>query len=120
MRRRENTRGVAAWGIEWEPRVRPKVALVLPQGHAAEATRDQVVVGVVPGVLDGHILEQTTLHPKDVVHPEPYLISTTDLSPRTSISHPRELVRVEVLHHILQALRHHRFCDLPCSVCCHP
>ena len=43
-------------GIEWYPHAPTKVALVLPQGHAVEATQDHVVVGVIPGVPDGHIL----------------------------------------------------------------
>ena len=53
--------------IEWEQRARTKVALVLPQGHAAEAPHDYVVVNFVPGVPDGHILEQMTVRPMNVV-----------------------------------------------------
>ena len=44
-------------GIEWILRALPEVVLVLPQRHAAEAPQEHVVVGVVPGVLGGHILE---------------------------------------------------------------
>ena len=94
--------GWPIWGLEWETRVIPKVALVLPQGHNAEAPRDQVVVGVVPVVPDGHILEQMEVHPKDVVRMGPHLLTTTDHVPHPSITIQRELAREEVLHHILQ------------------
>ena len=39
-----------------DPRVHPKVALVLPQVFAAEASQNQVVVRVVPGVQNRNIL----------------------------------------------------------------
>ena len=68
-------------GIGWELCARPKVGLVLPQDHSAEVPQDHVVVGVVPRVPDGHILEQMTVHPKDVVHPGPHLLATTEHSP---------------------------------------
>ena len=58
-------------GIERDPRAQPEVVLVLPQGHATEAPQDQVVVSFVPGGPEGQFLEQTTVHPKDVVRPEP-------------------------------------------------
>ena len=85
--------GQTIGGIEWEPRSRTEEGLVLPQGHAAEEPQDQVVVGVVPGVLDGHILEQTTVHPKDVVHPGPHLLDTTRHAPHLALPCPQELVR---------------------------
>ena len=48
--------GKTLWGIEREPRAQPNVALVLHNGHAVEALQDHVIVDVVPGVPDGHIL----------------------------------------------------------------
>ena len=41
-----------------EPRTLLEVEFILPLGCAAEATQYQVVVCVVPGVLDDNILEQ--------------------------------------------------------------
>ena len=72
--------GWPIWGLEWETRVIPKVALVLPQGHNAEAPQDQVVVGVVTGVPDVYILEHTTVCTKDVVHTGPHLLATMEHS----------------------------------------
>ena len=43
-------------GVDWYPRARPQAALLLPHGHATEATQYHVMVGVFPGVPDGHIL----------------------------------------------------------------
>ena len=49
--------------------MQPEVVLVLPTGHTTEAPKDKVVISVVPGVPDDHIMEQTIVCPNDVVHP---------------------------------------------------
>ena len=36
--------------IEWELCAQPEVALVIPQGHSAQAPQDHVVVGIMPVV----------------------------------------------------------------------
>ena len=46
---------------------------MLPQDHAAEAPKEQVVVQVMPGVPEGEILEQTAVCTKDVVRLGPHL-----------------------------------------------
>ena len=51
-----------------------KVALVLPQGCSTEAPQNQVLVHVVPGFLDGDVLEQAEVFTQDVVCPGPHLL----------------------------------------------
>ena len=74
---------------------------MLPQGHAVEAPQDHVLVGVVSGVPDCQILEQTTVHPKDLVHPGPHLLAATEHAPSPSVLRTQNISRKEVLHHIL-------------------
>ena len=88
-------------GIEWDTHAQPEVALVIIQGHATEATQDHVMVFVVTGVLEGQNLEQTMVHPNDVVYPGPHLLATTDNDPCPAIPRPRNITREEVLHHFL-------------------
>ena len=74
--------------LEWadrDSRVRPKVTFVLPLGNAAEAPKDQVIVCVVPGVLYGHILEQTAVCTKNLVRLGPHLLATTKHTPRPAV-----------------------------------
>ena len=54
---------MGACGIEWDPRAQPKIVLMIPQGHIAETLQDHLMVSVVPGFTEGHILEHTTVRP---------------------------------------------------------
>ena len=74
--------------VEWEPCARPKVVFIIPKGHYTEAPQDQVVVGVVPGVLDGHILEHTSVGPNDLVRPGPHLLSMMEHPPCPDVPSP--------------------------------
>ena len=94
--------------IEWETRARHEVALVIPQGRSVEAPQYHLVVGVVSGVPDGHILEQMIVRPKDIVHPGPHLLASTEHDPCTSILRPWKLVREEVFRRVLKSLLCHR------------
>ena len=87
-------------GIEWELRVGPKVALVLPQGYPVEATQDHVMIGVMSGVPYGHIMEQTTVRLKDVVCPVPHLLVVTGNASRPAVLCPWKLAREEAICHI--------------------
>ena len=40
-----------------------------------EAHQDHIMVEVVPGVLDGYVLEQTAVYPKKILHPGQLLSS---------------------------------------------
>ena len=93
--------------VYWEPHARPKVALMLPQGHATEAPKDQVVVGVVTGVPDGQILKQTVLQINDVLRPGPHHFSTADHDPCLAVPIPQHFVREEVLNHVLKTFLCH-------------
>ena len=53
--------------MEGELRAPPEVICRLPQGSAEEAPKYQIVIGVVPGVPDGHVSEETIVCTKDVV-----------------------------------------------------
>ena len=75
--------------------------MILPQVHAEKAAHDHVMVCVVPEVPDGHILEQTIVHPTDVVRPGPHLLATAEHDPCPAIPRPRNLSREEVLPHII-------------------
>ena len=50
-------------GTEGDPRAPPKVIGVFPQGGAAEASYEHVVVRVMLCVPDGHINEETIIYP---------------------------------------------------------
>ena len=60
--------------------MRTKVELVLPMSCATEATQDQVVVHVVPGVSGSNILEQTEFYSEDEICPGLHLLSVTENS----------------------------------------
>ena len=45
------------WGTEGETRAPPEVIFMFPQSGAAEASKDQIIIQVVPGVPDGHVPE---------------------------------------------------------------
>ena len=53
--------------VYWNPHAQPDVPLMLPLVHVTKAPQYQVMVCVVSGVPEGYILEQTAVHPKDVV-----------------------------------------------------
>ena len=80
---------------------------MIPQGHAGESPQDNVVVGVVPGVPYRHILEQTTVRPKYVVHMGPHLLAVLENAPLPAIPSPQNLTRDEVFCHVLESLRCH-------------
>ena len=61
---------------------------MLYQDHAAEAPQDHVKVGIVLGVPDGHILEQTMVYPKDLVRPVPHILVMTEHAPYLAIPCP--------------------------------
>ena len=52
------------------------------QEGTTEASKDQVVVQVMPEVLDGKIPKEMTIHPYNAIHPRPHL---TSLPARTMI-----------------------------------
>ena len=62
---------------------------MIPPGHAVKAPQDQVMVCVVPGIPDGHTLEQIAVHNKDVVHPGPHLLSMREHAPRPAVPSPQ-------------------------------
>ena len=71
-----------------ETRALPKVSFMFPQSGAVEALKDQVMIRVLPGVLDGHVPEETTVRLQDVVHPGPHLPHNIDHAPHLFISVP--------------------------------
>ena len=62
---------------------------MIPLGRAVEATHNQVMVCVVPGVLDGHILEKTAVRSNYVVRLGPHLMAMTEHASHTDIPSPR-------------------------------
>ena len=68
-----------------ETRALPKVSFMFPQSGAAEALKHQVMIRVVPGVLDRHFPEETTVRLQDVVHPGPHLSQNIDHAPHLFI-----------------------------------
>ena len=96
-------------GIEFEPRAKTNIALVLPQDYAAEAPHDYGMVYVVPGVPDGQIMDHMMVCPKDVVHTRPHLLDVTVHDPHPDIPRLQKLAREEVLHNVLDYLCRH-FC----------
>ena len=75
--KRESVWGGCIGGIEWGAHAIPEAELVLHQGHASEAPQDHVVVVIVSEVLDGQILEQNTVRPKDSLCLGTHLLSAT-------------------------------------------
>ena len=61
---------------------------MFPQSGAVEAPKYQVMIQVVPGVLDVHVPEETTFHTQDVVHPGPHLSQNIDHDLHLFISVP--------------------------------
>ena len=49
--------------MEGEALETPKVLGVFPQGGAAEASKDQIMVRVMPGVPDRYIPKETMIRP---------------------------------------------------------
>ena len=45
---------------------------MFPQGGSTQAPHNHEMVGVVPSVPDGHVLEDLTVKPQDVVRPGPH------------------------------------------------
>ena len=75
--------------VDWDSHAQPKVALMFPLGHTAEAPQDQGMVCVVPGIPDDHILEQTAVHLKDVVRLGSHLLAMMEHDPRPAIPIPQ-------------------------------
>ena len=67
--------------VEWELHARPNVVFMIPLGYTDEALQDQVVVCIVPKILDGDVLYQTEVCPKDVVCMGPQLLPKMDHCP---------------------------------------
>ena len=59
---------------------------MFPQSGAAEALKYQAMIRVVPGVLDGHVPEETTVCLQNVVHPGPHLHHNIYHAPHLFIS----------------------------------
>ena len=66
------------------------------------------MVDVVTGVPGGQILEQTTVHSKDVVSMGPKLLAVTEHAPRLAVSLPQNLDKKKRLPHTLYSLHRHR------------
>ena len=66
---------------------------MLTQGNVEESPQDHVMVGVVPGVPDKQIMEQTALLTKDVVRTGHHLLAATEHAPRPDFSYPQKLGR---------------------------
>ena len=75
--------------------------MLLPHVPTTEAPQDHVMVSVLPGILYGLILEQTTVRPKVVVRSVPHLLAKTEHVTRPYVSHTWKIAMEEVLHHIL-------------------
>ena len=71
-----------------------------PQNHE--------MIGVVPWVLDGHVLEDTTIGPQNVVRPVPHYPPLPPRFPRSLIPTTRPLSWEEISLQILQACLCHR------------
>ena len=74
---------------------------MIPQGCAMEAPQYQVMICVVPGVLDSKILEHMMVCPNDVARPGPHLSSEMGHSQRLFISLPQKLVWEEIICHVI-------------------
>ena len=61
------------WGTEGETRAPTEIIFMFPHSGTAEAPRDQVMIQVVTGFLDGHVTEETTVRIQDIVRPGPHL-----------------------------------------------
>ena len=79
----------------------PEVIFVFPQGVASEATKDQLMIQVLPKFLDGHVTENTTVHTKDIVRLGPHLPPQPDYNPRPPIPGPWVSACNTVHQHIL-------------------
>ena len=76
--------GLPLGWVEWDQCAQPEVALMLHMCNTAEAPQEKVMVCVVPGVPDGHILGHTAVHTNDVVHPGPHFLDMTEHAPRST------------------------------------
>ena len=90
---------------EGGPLVTPKLLGVFLQGGAMEASKDQVVVQVMPGFLEVHIPKDTTICPYDVTRPGPHLLPRPDHDPRPPVPAPRAPAREELFQHVIQSFR---------------
>ena len=74
---------------------------MLHQRHVVEESQYHAMVGVVPRVSDGHILEQTIIRPTDVVRPGPHLLAAMEHATHLAVLIPWKLSGKQVLHHVL-------------------
>ena len=72
-----------------------------------EATQDQVMIRVVPCVLDRHVLEQKTFCYQDVVGPGAHLLSSAAHIPSPAVLQPQLVLWEEVSTHVLETCRGH-------------
>ena len=74
---------------------------MLPQCGAAEAPKDQVLIQVVTGVLDGHVPEETAVRPQDGVRPGLHLPPHPDHGPHSPVVGPGASEWKKVHQHVL-------------------
>ena len=86
--------------MEGEPHAPLEVLCVIVQGGAVEASKDQVMILVVPRVPDIHIHEEMTVQPQDVVHPGPQLPPQPDHDPYYLVSATGASAQKKVLRNI--------------------
>ena len=91
----------------------PKVILVIPWGGAAQTPHDHVVAGVVPWVLDGHVLKYLTIRTQNIVRPGPHLPPLFRHCPRSLISISRSPSQEEVCGDVLKPHHCLHHCNLP-------
>ena len=93
------------WGLYGYPCVLPEVPRMFFQCGALKATKDQVIIRVVPGFLGGHVHEEMTVRPHDLVRPGPRLSPQIYHTPHPTVLVPGSLAWKRVHQHILDACR---------------
>ena len=79
----------------------PEVIFMFPQGGAAEAPNDKVMIRVFPGFLDGHVSEYTAARPQDVVCPVLHLPPHPNHSSCSPVTSPGASAPNKVFRYIL-------------------
>ena len=93
------------WWFNGKARPLPKVAQVRGRRGSVEATQNQVVLYVVPCVLDRHVLEQTTVCAQDVVGTGAQLLYPAEYALCPSIPQSQLAMWEEVPTHVLKTRR---------------
>ena len=78
---------------------------------SAEEFQGQLVVCVMPCVLDLYVLEQTNVCDQDIIGPGAHIPAAPMHDPCTAVLQPRLLLREEVAAHVLQYLFCHGICN---------